>query len=78
MALTGKDLLDTLSTLTEEELSRPVYVYADHGQEQYQANHCLTEETTTSYEYCLEEYYVHTDDRAEYPTNELKRFIEIS
>lgn len=30
--MTGKELLDKLSTLSEDDLELPVYIYADHGQ----------------------------------------------
>ena len=78
MALTGKDLLNKLLTLTDEELEQPVYVYADHGQEHYRADTLLVGETTTELEYCLEDYFVHPEDRAGYEGIELKKFIEIS
>lgn len=80
MSLTGKDLLNTLSKLSEEELSRPVYVYADHGQEHYSADSIEVDEVATSLEYCLEEYYVHPSDLdgGEYEEDELNKFICIS
>lgn len=81
----GKDLLQELLKLSEEELLLPVYVYADHGQEYYQQNY-FSIENTRSYEYCLEDYYVHEDDidqlRSEYEEDgeelELLKFIAIS
>lgn len=78
MSLTGKDLLNTLQGLSEEELSRPVYVYADHGQDYYRADGIGIDETTTEYEYCLEDYSVHEEDRSEYDEEDLKKFILIS
>ena len=77
MSLTGLDLLNKLKQLSEEELSRPVYVYADHGQEHCSADSVCIDENTTSYEYCLEEYYVHPDDE-DGSEGELLKFICIS
>lgn len=74
--LKGIDLLNKLQTLTDEELQRPVYVYADHGQEHYNADFISVDENTTSYEYCLEEYYVHPEDVGQ--EDELLKFICIS
>ena len=76
MSLSGQDLLNKLQGLSEEELSRPVYVYADHGQEHYMADSVLIDETATSLEYCLEDYYVHPEDECDHEG--LLKFICIS
>ncbi len=77
MSFTGQDLLTQLQCLTEEELSQPVYVYADHGQEHYKAGGMEVNERATSLEYCLEEYYVHPEDGDE-EYKDLPKFICIS
>lgn len=80
----GKELLQRLLECSEEELLLPVYVYADRGKEYYQQNY-FSIENTSSYEYCLEDYYVYEDDidqlRSEYEEDgeelELLKFIAI-
>lgn len=79
----GKELLEMLQGLSDENLELPVYVYADHGQEYYQQCY-FSIENTTEYEYCLEDYYVHEDDLEnwaednEESVGSLKQFIAIS
>lgn len=75
--MTGYELLEKLKDLSEEELECPVYVYADHGQTQQQANY-FTMNTATELDYDLEDYFVHEEDRGEYGADELKWFIEIA
>lgn len=75
--MTGKELLEKLKGLSEDELKYPVYVYADHGQTQQPANY-FTLNTATELGYDLEDTFVHEDDREDYDESELQWFIEIA
>jgi hypothetical protein len=74
----GKELLEHLSKLTEEQLELPVYVNGDHGQSDIQAHWFdLSYTWAEEYEWDITEYNVDEDNIGEYETSELKQYISI-